>query len=193
MAAGRARQLLTQPGVIFGFLGILRRQAWVSKTHEVSENALKEITSRDSVGGKKIPPDRTSCFGCAPELWAGGFRAHGVSLPVAQGSDIMRGKEVTGVPSPAHPISVITPPPRMPPPGKLHPRRFEHMRSYTCSASGFPPTGCLLDTRRGAEPAREQDGAAELTIALTHERLTPSTRSSPPSCPRESTSFIQHL
>lgn len=56
VVAGRARQLLTQPGVIFGFLGILRRQAWVSKTHEVSENALKEITSRDSVGGKKNSP-----------------------------------------------------------------------------------------------------------------------------------------
>lgn len=67
-----------------------------------------ETTPMVSVG-EKNPPDRTSCFGCVPELWAGGFHARGgspsscSSLASALGFDIIRGKEMTVVPPPRPP------------------------------------------------------------------------------------------
>lgn len=133
MAAGGGGGAASNPaGVAFRVLRNSQKASWVSKTHEAPEKAQKEIMSRDSVGGgrgaggRKSPPDRTSCFGCAPELWAGGFRAHGVSLPAAPGSDVMRGKEVTGVPSRLRP----------PPPGVSSPGEVTPQSAFSMSAHG---------------------------------------------------------
>lgn len=81
----------------------------------------------DSFEGEKNPPDRTSCFGLRSRTPGWRFPC-AQSLPVqlqlaasARGSDIMRGKEMTVVPSPTHRISVINSP-GLSSPGIITPR-----------------------------------------------------------------------
>lgn len=50
-ASGRRWRLAGVAGVAFRVLRNSQKASWVSKTHEASEKAQKEIMSRDSVGG----------------------------------------------------------------------------------------------------------------------------------------------